>query len=112
MEVIYHNNQWYWGEESTIVSIDGTSIVSVQFDNNYPTVAFIKGLSVHNSCRQNGIGTALLKLCDSVALEKGMKFIQLNVDKKQDWLVELYKKNGYSIIYEDEHEFTMWKQLY
>jgi GNAT superfamily N-acetyltransferase len=112
MEVIYHDNEWFWGEDTTIVSIDGISMVSIQFDNSYPTVAFVRSLCVHSSRRKEGIGTTLLKLCDEVALKKGKKFLQLNVNKKQNWLIDFYKKNGYTTIYEDEHEFTMWKQLY
>ena len=110
MKVIYHDNKWYWGNTTTIITEGCMGMVELQYDNNYPTVAFIKGLSVHKSARKCGIGNTLLELCHQEALKKGMKFLQLNV-LQDSWLVDWYKRKGFTTIYKDEHEFTMWKQL-
>lgn len=108
---IYHRNKWWWGETLTLVARDGLSTVEIQYDDNYPTIAFIKGLSVYQSARQEGIGTELLKLCEEIAKNEGYLFTQLTANKEQEWLVKWYKSSGYQIIMKDEHEFTMLKQL-
>ena len=37
-------------------------------------------------------------------------FLQLNA-KKDSWIVGWYERKGFTIIYEDDDEYTMWKQL-
>lgn len=107
----YHRDKWWWGETLVLVARDGLSTVEIQYDDNYPSIAFIKGLSVYQSVRQKGIGTELLKLCEEIAKDEGYKFTQLTANKEQDWLVEWYKSSGYQIIMKDKHEFTMLKAL-
>ena len=108
---IYHVNTWWWGKTITLVSKDGYSTVELQLDDNYPSTAFIKGLSVFSTRRKEGYGTEIMGCCEAVAKKEGYTFLQLSVDKEQDWLVEWYKHLGFVIIMKDEHEFTMLKAL-
>lgn len=108
---IHHVNTWWWGKTITLVSKDGYSTVELQFDNNYPSIAFIKGLSVFTSRRNEGYGTELMGCCEAIAKKEGMTFLQLSANKEQDWLVEWYKRLGFVVIMKDENEFTMLKKI-
>ena len=108
---IHHVNTWWWGKTITLVSKDGYSTVELQFDDNYPTIAFIKGLSVFQTRRKEGYGTEIMGCCEAIAKKEGYTFLQLSVNKEQDWLVEWYKHLGFVIIMKDEHEFTMLKTI-
>ena len=108
---IQHKNDWWWGKTTTLIHKDGIATVELQFDNNYPTVAFIKGLSVFDLYRKKGYGKQMLRLCEDIAKKEGKLFLQLSVDKDCEWLVNWYKREYFDIIYVDEHEYTMWKKL-
>ena len=108
---IIHRAKWWWGETITLVVKNSSAVVEIQLDDNYPTIAFVKGLIVQEDKRREGIGTKLLRICEKVAKEEGYLFTQLTANKEQDWLVKWYKSSGYQIIMKDEHEFTMLKQL-
>ena len=108
---IHHINTWWWGKTITIVSRDGYLIVEIQFDNNYPSIAFIKGLSVFPTCRKKRYGTELIGYCEDIAKKEGMSFLQLSANKEQDWLVEWSKRLGFVVIMKDENEFTMLKKI-
>lgn len=110
MDIVIHNNQWYWGNTLTLIRYDGMASVELQCDNKYPTIAFIKGLIVHDTCRNQGIGNKMLDVCFSEAIKLNKLFLQLNV-LKDSWLVGWYERKGFTIIYEDDNEYTMWKQL-
>ena len=110
MDIVIHNNQWHWGNTLTIIRYDGMASVELQCDNRYPTIAFIKELIVHDTCRNQGIGDKMLDACFSEAIKLNKLFLQLNV-LKDSWLVGWYERKGFTIIYEDDNEYTMWKQL-
>lgn len=109
--IVEHFNRWWWGCTFTLIAGDGLGIVEVQFDDDYPTTAFIKGLSVLESERQKGLGKELLDQCVILALREQKQFLQLSVDRKKVWLVKWYKRFGFITIMTDEHEFTMLKVL-
>lgn len=110
MDIVIHNNQWYWGNTITLIRFDGMASVELLCDDKYPTVAFVKGLIVHETCRKQGIGNKMLDACFSEAIKLNKLFLQLNV-LKDSWLVKWYERKGFTIIYEDDNEYTMWKQL-
>lgn len=110
-DYICHYNEWWWGKTYQIITKDGYGTVEIQFDDSYPSIAFIKGLSVYKSKRKQGIGTELINWCNNFAIEKGYPFLQLSVNKEQDWLVNWYKTLGFVTIMKDDHEYTMLKQI-
>ena len=105
--IIEHFNRWWWGCTFTLITGDGLGIVELQVDDNYPSIAFVKGLSVIDSERRKGLGKELMEHCELIALREQKKFLQLSVNKEQDWLVEWYQRLGFVTIMTDEHEFTM-----
>lgn len=52
----------------------------------------------------------MLDACFSEAIKLNKLFLQLNV-LKDSWLVGWYERKGFNIIYVDDNEYTMWKQL-
>ena len=106
-----HVNVWWWGKTVTLLHRQGIATVEVQLDNDYPNTAHIKGLSVFEYKRRNGVGTELLSIAEQIAKRYGKKYVELSADKTKEWLVGWYQKNGYTIIHIDEHEYTMMKVL-
>lgn len=109
---IQHNNRWWWGKTITLIHKEGWASIEIQFDNNYPSVAFVKGLIVFEYKRKKRIGTDLLLLSEEIAKSFGKRFTQLSADINKEWLVKWYERNGYIISYKDEHEYTMIKDLH
>lgn len=110
-KIVEHFNKWWWGSTFTLIADEGLGIVEVQLDDKYPSIAFVKGLSVFESERQKGLGKELLDQCVILALREQKQFLQLSVNKEKDWLVRWYKRLGFITIMTDEHEFTMLKVL-
>lgn len=104
-------NTWWWGKTITLVSTDGYSTVELQFDDSLPNMAVIKGLMVFTTRQREGYATEMMNICEHIAEKEGAKFLQLSVNKQQDWLKDWYLRLGYTIIQIDEHEFTMIKQI-
>ena len=111
MNFVVHFNKWWWGSTATVIFGEGLGIVEIQFDDNYPSIAFIKGLSVLELHRRKGLGKELIDHCVSIALREKKQFLQLSVDKEQEWIVAWYQRLGFITILTDEHEFTMMKVL-
>ena len=104
---VIHDNIWWWGRTISIIKDDGLASVSVQFDKDYPETAFIKGLTVHPSVRQQGIGTELLKEAERVARKNNVSFMELDADIKNQWLQCWYKKNGFEIKENRENKYLL-----
>jgi len=108
---IVHENEWWWGKTLTLVHKEGLATVELQIDENYPSVAFIKGLSVFGLNRHQGLGKEMMAICEQLAEKEGKRFMQLSVTRMASWLPGWYKRLGYTIIQKDEHEYTMWKEI-
>ena len=106
-----HANRWWWGVSVDIILKDGAGMVEVSFDNEMPSTCYVKGLSVLESERRNGIGRSLLLLCEDIARQEGKGFIELSVEKGNDWLLEWYRRMGFRILRIEDHVFDMIKIL-
>ena len=100
MKVIYHNCTWWWGETVKIILSSGQGIIEVQLDKSTPNIAYLSGLSVLPECRRKQLAT-------NVSIDKGKKFLQLTADKTNEWLVNWYKRLGFEIWSEEEHQYVM-----
>ena len=107
MKVIYHNCTWWWGETVKIILSSGQGIIEVQLDKSTPNIAYLSGLSVLPESRRNQLGTQLIAYATKVAIDKGLKFLQLTADKTNEWLVNWYKRLGFEIWSEEEHQYVM-----
>ena len=46
-------------------------------------------------------------MLQNVAIDKGKKFLQLSAEKNNEWLVNWYKRLGFEVWSEEEHEYSM-----
>ncbi len=107
----YHHNQWWWGESITMIYDICVCLVELQICNDMPNMAFIKALSVLPYYRQRGIGGYMLAACEELARHNDVPFLQLNVDRNEEWLVNWYQRRGFVVTGEDDHEYRMTKPL-
>ena len=107
MKVIYHNCTWWWGETVKIFLPSGEGIIEVQLDKSTPNTAYLSGLSVLPECRCQQLGKQLIEYATNVAIDKGKKFLQLSAEKNNEWLVNWYKRLGFEVWSEEEHEYSM-----
>ena len=96
MRVIYHKNNWPWGQQTIIVIASGRAMCSVSVENDDYSVAYLHNIIVHPSIRRRGYGRELLTLAQRRArLMKCTKLV-LWADPN-DWPFEWYKRNGFVV---------------
>ena len=74
-------------QDGKIVGYAGLQIV---LDEGY-----ITNIAVTEEFRGRGIGSALIESLKSIALEKGLRFISLEVRRSNNGAIVLYKKHGF-----------------
>ena len=79
----------------------------MQLDKSTPNTAYLSGLSVLPECRHRQLGKQLIEYATNIAIDKGKKFLQLSAEKNNEWLVNWYKRLGFDIWSEEEHEYSM-----
>jgi len=93
------HNLKQWLRKKTIIlliALSNKEIVGYLLGNPpYGGVAFIVWLAVKNSFQKKGIGSALLKKYETLAIKQGAHKILLLVTRKSN--LKFYKKNGYKI---------------
>ena len=67
-------------------------------------------ISIFNEYRNQGIGTELMKKMIEYLKETGYEQASLSV-QKENYAVKMYKKCGFQIISENEHDFIMILKL-
>lgn len=75
-------------------------------DDETPSLA----ISLYDSYRGLGIGTALMKTMLQFLKEKGYRQVSLSVQKAND-AVNLYRKTGFAVASENEEEYIMVYRL-
>lgn len=106
MEIITHENIWWWGRTYTFIADDGKSMIelAIEDDEERNYYGTIQSLIVHESVRQQGRGKALLKLAEEKAKEIGLKQVVLGAEKGS-FLIPWYQRNGYKI-YDENPEYS------
>lgn len=112
MERITHFNKWWWGFSEKWIFEGGKGIVEIQCDNDQPNVMFISGLSVLESDRGKGIGSAILDACEHDAKCKGKRILQLSVENDSHNLISWYRSKGFVEFSIEEKTTTMIKMLW
>lgn len=67
-------------------------------------------MSLYEEYRNLGIGTALMRAMLQFLREKGYKQISLSV-QKANYAVNMYRKAGFEMVYENEEEYIMIRKL-
>lgn len=110
MRLIWHHNTWPWGKTVRIIKSDGGAIVEMSFEDSNPGVCYLSGLSVIPPKRKQGLAKNLMFAAESYCREQGIFRIDLN-SVMEDWVIEFYKKCGYSTIKEESGFMQMYKIL-
>ena len=106
--LVWHHNTWPWGKTVRIIVGQGDAVVDMSFEDNNPGVCFLSGLSVIPPKRRQGIAKHLMLTCESYCKDNGIFRIDLN-SVLEDWVIEFYKKCGYSPIKEENGFMQMYK---
>lgn len=70
-------------------------LLGVYFNNHKEKIGFINHISILSSYKKNHIATKLLDMAMKYAIDNGFKEIQLEVSKKNNIAINLYKKFGF-----------------
>lgn len=106
-----HVTSWWWGDDIVILTKSGEGMIELQYENSSPNTAYLQGLSVLCDSRRKGIGRILVSQCEEFARQDGKLFSTLSVDFSYEWLVDWYKRMGYTILRVNEHTYDMIKSL-
>lgn len=109
-EFVYHYDKWWWGRSVTIASNGGHGLCEVQFDKSFPDTAFIRGLSVTEDYRGQGIGKMLIEECERFARNNECKYIKLDAERG-GWCFEWYKRLGYQVLKRRKYIIEMIKTV-
>ena len=93
MNIIRHDNLWWWGKSSTLILDNGKGMIEVSVENDLPDAACIQSLMVHESVRQQGIADALLTLAEETAKQLGCEQVYLCA-RKGTFLIPWYERRG------------------
>ena len=110
MNYIAHTNNWCWGKSINIIAERGIACVTLSFDNDDPGVCFLSGLSVLPMHRRKGHASELMSLCEQMCERMGIFRIDLR-SVKVDFVLDFYKKLGYSPIRESDGVILMYKMI-
>ena len=110
MNFITHTNYWNWGWSTNIIAEGGIACVTMSFDNDDPGVCYLSGLSVVPKHRRKGYATALMSFCEQMCKKNGIFRIDLR-SVKIDFVLDFYKKIGYTPIRENDGVILMYKFL-
>lgn len=110
MNLIWHHNTWPWGKTARVILDDASAIVEMSFENENPGVCFVSGLSVIPPRRKQGIAKHLMLACESYCRENGIFRMDLN-SVETGWVLDFYKKLGYTPIKKKEGTIEMYKLL-
>ncbi len=85
----------------------GVAAVYVNDKDTYK--AYLTYIALMEEVGHKGLGTLLLKECETIAKDNGMQFLKLEVKTINERAKAFYKKNGYSKV-ADASEFSMYME--
>ena len=104
MNIIRHDNLWWWGKSSTLILDNGKAMIEVSIEDERPDAACIQSLLVHESVRQQGIANAMLTFAEDKAKKAGCEPVYLCA-RKGTFLIPWYERRGYNV-YDDNPEYS------
>ena len=104
----------YWtnGEERILVAEDGSVVAYLSIEVHHEPDAdfiYLDDLSVTESYRGLGIGSALIHEAEVYAQEIGIQHILFHVEKSNTEAFRLYEKLGYKVFRDDGNRYMMKK---
>lgn len=95
-----------------VAEVNGSvaAYLSIEVHHEQEEYIYLDDLSVSEECRNNGIGTKLIKTAEKFAEEKNIPTILLHVEKSNISAFKLYERLGYSIMNDEGTRFKMIKR--
>ena len=109
MDYVIHKNLWWWGKSYHFVTTDGKAMVCLAVEDDRPDCGCIQSLMVHESIREQGKGTELVRLAEDYAEQLGLEQVYLCA-RKHTFLVDWYRRLGYKV-YDDNPEYSKGKTV-
>lgn len=82
------------------------------YANNLQTYeAFLSMIAVKPKYQKEHIGSKILAFVEEMSIRKGMKFLRLEVRKKNDGAIIFYRKKGFSVYDQSEDSWFMQKRI-
>ena len=106
----------YWknGEERILVAADESVVAYLSIEVHHETQAdfiYLDDLSVTESYRNFGIGSALIHEAEDYAQEIGIQHMLFHVEKSNTDAFRLYERLGYKIFRDDGNRYMMVKDF-
>ena len=110
----YLDKYWRGGEDIIFVAEDPRDVaafLSVEVYRRPEEYVYLDDLSVTASCRNKGIGTALIQTAEAYAAKLRISVIVFHVLKSNAQALRLYKRLGYFICRDEGSRYLMGKDL-
>ena len=106
----------YWtnGEERILVAEDKSVVAYLSIEVHHEPEAdyiYLDDLSVTESYRSHGIGSALIHEAEAYAYEIGIQHILFHVEKSNTDAFRLYERLGYKVFRDDGNRYMMKKDM-
>lgn len=102
--------RWWWGWSEHLIAPGGT--MEIQYDDDFPGWGWLCGLVVVKEERKKGIGRALMEKAEELIRESGKTVMRLGIEKDRLWIIEWYKRLGFSVLDMDSERLVyMEKRL-
>ena len=106
------NRYWTNGEERILLAEDESVVAYLSIEVHHEPEAddiYLDDLSVTESYRRHGIGSALIHEAEVYAHEIGIKHILFHVEKSNTEAFRLYERLGYKVFRDDGNRYMMKK---
>ena len=109
----YLDKYWSGGEDRIFVAEDREvmAFLSAEVYRAPEVYIYLDDFSVTASCRNRGIGSALIRTGEAYARQLGIPAILLHVEKSNDRAFRFYERMGYSVYRDDGTRYLMKKDI-
>jgi ribosomal protein S18 acetylase RimI-like enzyme len=104
------NRYWTNGEERILVAEDESVVAYLSIEVHHEPEAdyiYLDDLSVTESYRSHGIGSALIHEAEAYAREIDIQHILFHVEKSNTKAFQLYERLGYKVYRDDGNRYMM-----
>jgi GNAT superfamily N-acetyltransferase len=107
-----HYSKDDWGDCVWLMEKSGKAFARAYWFKDVRKTIYLDSLSVIEESQNQGYGTKMQEIRESIGKELGAKYSCLWV-RKGTWMIEWYKKRGYKYYkkYKEENAFWMRKKL-
>ena len=84
-----------------------------KFADKDSLVYYVTTLAVRPDYQHQGIATQIIEFCGNLALKKGINYLRLDCNSKDEALVEFYKRRGFKVLgpMEKEPDYLLLEKI-